>query len=386
MKKFFTLLSGLLFATGFAAQAEEVTVYVSDYDGKEVAKSFTTELTKDADGNYVLADFLNSGCPLTFNFKQPEVGESSDMEFPNLEIEEDETAYFMTPEGKYATCYLEDYNGEELTKVRWPYIYTGIYSYVDRYAETEDYTYYANICLGGFDADSNYFDDFFYIGFYFNEIKAEEGDKPEEGEGITVYILNYEDEEDVADPYETTLTKDADGNYVLADFLNSGTPLVFNFEEPAAVDDYTEMTFPELTLDEDDSAYIMTADGKYAVGYMFGFDNEEVTKVKWPLVYGNGYSTVLRLDEATYGYKYYASIEFTGAYEDGNWLPDSYFLTFSFNAPKAADGDQSGVVSVEEVENAPVEYYNLNGQRVANPSNGIFIRKQGSKTSKVVIR
>ena len=386
MKKFFTLLSGLLFATGFAAQAEEVTVYVSDYDGNEVAKSFTTELTKDADGNYVLADFLNSGCPLTFNFKQPEVGESSDMEFPNLEIEEDETAYFMTPEGKYATCYLEDYNGEELTKVRWPYIYTGIYSYVDRYAETEDYTYYANICLGGFDADSNYFDDFFYIGFYFNEIKAEEGDKPEEGEGITVYILNYEDEEDVADPYETTLTKDADGNYVLADFLNSGTPLVFNFEEPAAVDEYTEMTFPELTLDEDDSAYIMKSEDEYAVGYMFGFDNEEVTKVIWPYVYGNGYSTVLRLDEATYGYTYYASIEFSGAYENKEWLPDSYFLTFYFNAPKAADGDQSGVVSVEEVENAPVEYYNLNGQRVANPSNGIFIRKQGSKTSKVVIR
>ena len=172
----------------------------------------------------------------------------------------------------------------------------------------------------------------------------------------------------------------------MGDFLNSGTPLVFNFEEPAAVDDYTEMTFPELTLDEDDSAYIMTADGKYAIGYMFGFDNEEVTKVKWPLVYGDGYSTVMLIDEATYGYKYYASIEFTGAYEDGNWLPDFYFLTFYFNAPKAADGDQSGVVSVEEVENAPVEYYNLNGQRVANPSNGIFIRKQGSKTSKVVIR
>ena len=389
MKKIFTLLSGLLFATGFAAQAEEVTVYVSDYDGNDVAKSFTTELTKDADGNYVLADLLNSGCPLTFNFKQPAIGESSEMEFPNLEFDKDGSAYFMTPEGKYATCYLEEYNGEELYKVKWPYIWGGEYSYVYANEETEDYAYYANICLGGFDSDSEYLKDDLYLVFYFNEIKAEEGDQSgnesDEIEAITIDILDYDDEE-IADSYTTTLTKDANGNYVIGDFLNSGTPIVFNFEEPASVDEYTNITFPELTLDKEGSAYILTADGKYATAYMFGFNNEEVTKVKWPYVYGNGYSTVLRLDEATYGYPYYASIEFSGFDEDGNWLPDTYFLTFYFNGLKDSEGDQSGVVSVEEVENAPVEYYNLNGQRVANPSNGIFIRKQGSKTSKVVIR
>ncbi|MCH5226019.1 MAG: hypothetical protein J1D77_08445, partial [Muribaculaceae bacterium] len=36
--------------------------------------------------------------------------------------------------------------------------------------------------------------------------------------------------------------------------------------------------------------------------------------------------------------------------------------------------------------NAPVEFFNLAGQRVANPQHGVFIRKQGNKTSKVVIR
>ena len=42
---------------------------------------------------------------------------------------------------------------------------------------------------------------------------------------------------------------------------------------------------------------------------------------------------------------------------------------------------------VEEiaVENAPVEYYNLQGVKVARPENGIFIKKQGSRTSKVVL-
>ena len=35
--------------------------------------------------------------------------------------------------------------------------------------------------------------------------------------------------------------------------------------------------------------------------------------------------------------------------------------------------------------NAPVEYYNMQGVKVENPSNGIFIKKQGGRTSKVVL-
>ncbi len=41
-----------------------------------------------------------------------------------------------------------------------------------------------------------------------------------------------------------------------------------------------------------------------------------------------------------------------------------------------ADGDS----------NAPVEYYNLQGIRVDNPANGIYIKRQGSKATKVLIR
>lgn len=47
------------------------------------------------------------------------------------------------------------------------------------------------------------------------------------------------------------------------------------------------------------------------------------------------------------------------------------------------------IVSGTEVnifnENLPVEYYNLNGVKVVNPKNGIFIKKQGNKTTKVVL-
>ena len=49
-------------------------------------------------------------------------------------------------------------------------------------------------------------------------------------------------------------------------------------------------------------------------------------------------------------------------------------------------GDLTGIESVgaEDVE-APVEYYNLQGVKVANPAKGLFIKKQGNKTTKVIL-
>ena len=52
-------------------------------------------------------------------------------------------------------------------------------------------------------------------------------------------------------------------------------------------------------------------------------------------------------------------------------------------------GNASGVenVTIEAVdEDAPVEYYNLQGVKVENPSNGIFIKVQGKKSEKVYIK
>ena len=46
--------------------------------------------------------------------------------------------------------------------------------------------------------------------------------------------------------------------------------------------------------------------------------------------------------------------------------------------------DPSAIETIE-VNNAPVEYYNLQGVKVNNPANGIFIKKQGSKATKVVL-
>ncbi|MDE5629638.1 MAG: hypothetical protein K2I69_08775 [Muribaculaceae bacterium] len=53
----------------------------------------------------------------------------------------------------------------------------------------------------------------------------------------------------------------------------------------------------------------------------------------------------------------------------------------------AEEGYTDAAVNAVEVadSNAPVEFFNLQGIRVANPENGVFIRRQGANVSKVVL-
>lgn len=44
----------------------------------------------------------------------------------------------------------------------------------------------------------------------------------------------------------------------------------------------------------------------------------------------------------------------------------------------------TGVENIELNENAPVEYYNLQGLKVTNPTNGIYIKVQAGKASKII--
>ncbi len=50
------------------------------------------------------------------------------------------------------------------------------------------------------------------------------------------------------------------------------------------------------------------------------------------------------------------------------------------------DLPEHGIVDVNAGVNAPVEYFNMQGVRVANPSAGVYIRRQGSEVTKVVVK
>lgn len=63
---------------------------------------------------------------------------------------------------------------------------------------------------------------------------------------------------------------------------------------------------------------------------------------------------------------------------------DNTVFKYDFNFLKNAGIDNVTVDS--DNANKPVEYFNLQGVKVANPANGIYIRKQGTSVSKVLVK
>jgi hypothetical protein len=55
-------------------------------------------------------------------------------------------------------------------------------------------------------------------------------------------------------------------------------------------------------------------------------------------------------------------------------------------AEKDNDGNTNAIENVAVDANAPVEFYNLQGVRVANPTNGIYVKRQGNTATKVLVK
>ena len=65
---------------------------------------------------------------------------------------------------------------------------------------------------------------------------------------------------------------------------------------------------------------------------------------------------------------------------------DEDVITFAPARIGLATSGVEDVVIVPSEDEAPVEYFNLQGIRVENPANGVYIKRQGSQTSKVLVR
>ena len=76
----------------------------------------------------------------------------------------------------------------------------------------------------------------------------------------------------------------------------------------------------------------------------------------------------------------YGRFDAAGELQDNLWAD-------AFDFVKASRvGSSSGVGSINTEVSVPTEYFNLQGVKVNNPSNGIFIRVQGNKSSKVIVK
>lgn len=65
---------------------------------------------------------------------------------------------------------------------------------------------------------------------------------------------------------------------------------------------------------------------------------------------------------------------------------DNHVVNARLVAAGSATSEEVGIADTAmDQENAPVVYYNIMGQRVANPANGLYIRLEGNKASKVIL-
>lgn len=213
-------------------------------------------------------------------------------------------------------------------------------------------------------------------------------------ETVKAYVSTYDyDAEDYVDyqSFTTELTRNDDGSFTLADFLNSGHPVSFKFTSPEVgeygtlslcgdvyiMEGYENFPYP-IYYDEDGNYHFMVFRVYDSEG---GEDN--YTEIFDPYIdITPNASKVYHYDmtDQSNTYEYYAMMSVEGYLGDDSYSP-TYYVEVYFNDPTS-----SAITSVESSDETPVIYYNLQGIRVDNPGNGIYIERKGDKAKKVLIR
>jgi hypothetical protein len=165
---------------------------------------------------------------------------------------------------------------------------------------------------------------------------------------IPVYVSEYDENEN--ETYESLAHYYTvqDGKLIIKDFLDSSEDL-----EVSYFDDETVVT----NLQEGVSTASYYAFGSFAA-LTYGGDAENAG---WGVDDGYKYTQI----EVTIGEREY-TITF--------YQPNNVSYTSGVNDLTVDDA------------NGDVEYFNLQGIRVKNPANGIYIRRQGNKVSKVLVK
>lgn len=198
---------------------------------------------------------------------------------------------------------------------------------------------------------------------------------------VLTFNVYDSDSQTYCQDFQSEFTINANGTYTIENFVNSGQPLSFTIGDMVDDTNYgITLTGDNIELYSDYSmGYLLDGDGGYSTGIVYD-ESGTATNLNYLFIYYGMYST-LTPTVADGVRTYDGMINFTGFLDSGDDSP-YYYAYFSFTDPTY---DSIKSVTTND-ENAPVEYYNLQGMRISNPENGIFIRRQGSKTSKVTIK
>lgn len=212
---------------------------------------------------------------------------------------------------------------------------------------------------------------------------------------ITIYVSDWSDADNVAEPFYCTMTY-ADGVYTIEDYLYLGCNLSFKLPTQPKTGAYVkDVTLLGDNLDtESDPGYVYIYDPDMVdeegywespILYLEGFNGEDLTEWYWPCFYPS-YNSYW-FDAAKYNEDkkcWYVTfcMDATDGYDSSDW---TYFaVDFWMKNCGEVVLEESGVEGIATENAAPV-YYNLQGVRVANPENGLFIKRQGTKAEKVAL-
>lgn len=154
-----------------------------------------------------------------------------------------------------------------------------------------------------------------------------------------------------------------------------------------------EETIKVAAITSEWGVYLKKSSTTWAEVYVYAWDDFGTPAGAWP----GSLTKVTNVDGDDYYYHIFRNVTSAGViFSSGteqtvdiaNVTKDTYY---ELNA-KNSEGKWTvkeivvtGVENIEVEENVTPVYYNLQGIEVANPQNGIFIKKQGNKVSKVAL-
>ena len=154
-----------------------------------------------------------------------------------------------------------------------------------------------------------------------------------------------------------------------------------------------DMYLPEgLTIDEEDEEFLIEATSRLTKSHMISTNKLSENVIRF-VVYSNKNSSIKSNEGAIMTIPFIASAEMeTGSYQIE--IKD-VILSYNTGAGVYTSNTTTNVnvfsltgIGTEEIvnDNIDVEYYNLQGVKVVNPSNGLYIKKQGNKVTKIYIK
>ena len=176
--------------------------------------------------------------------------------------------------------------------------------------------------------------------------------------------------------FNSEIKANEDGTYTITYFFNSGSPVSFAIGSETTSSGAYYITAAGNALNVGDYSYLQDSDDAF-LSVSAKLADGSTRNVNYVRLREAGESNA-----TPDGSSYDCVICIFGVYDDYSNAPD-HFIHFRLD-PASLAAIQSPEVDLTD---APKEYFDLQGRPVANPAAGsIYILRQGSKTSKVILK